>query len=429
VALAALPARPRLPTGAGLQLTLRPWVGAKALKARVGLVVLSGAGKTLYNHAGAPSYAPASTTKLLTTAAVLRQLGPDHRFLTSVYDADASRGASVVHTIVLRGGGDPLLASQKRLNRQVADKHLTRRQAAGTATIDDLARRTASALRGRGITRVRVRYDDHLFGPGVSSRWRKNYLTSGEVSRVSALTVDEGRAAAVGGLRVADPAGQAADLFAAGLRKNRLQVGRGTKRTTTPKHDPIASVTSPPLDRIAEHVLLTSDNDGAEMLLRQTAVARGWSATFLGGVKATRANLSALGLDLRGLKLYDGSGLSRSDRVPPHVLARLLTVAMSPSHPGLSATLSGLPVAGVSGTLVDRFHVVGTSGAGLVRAKTGTLDFVSGLAGIAQTADGAVLAFAFLANSLHADARPYEERVSALLTSCGCRQRPAGGGG
>jgi D-alanyl-D-alanine carboxypeptidase/D-alanyl-D-alanine-endopeptidase (penicillin-binding protein 4) len=395
----------------------------------VGVVVLAPDGSTLYDHAGAESYAPASTTKLLTSAAALRELGPDHRFSTSVYDADAAKGTSAIHTIVLRGGGDPLLSSRKKLDRQVADKQITRHQAAGLATIDDLARRTAKALRGHGIKRVRVRYDDRLFGPGISSRWRREYLSSGEVSRVSALTVDEGRAAPVGDLRVTDPAGHAADLLAAGLRRNGLRVSHGSKRSKAPGGAAIASVASPPLDRIVEHVLLTSDNDGAEMLLRQSAIARGRPATFLGGVKATRSSLAGLGLDLRGLKLYDGSGLSRSDRVPPSLLARLVTIAMSPNHPGLSAMLSGLPVAGVSGTLVNRFHVVGTNGAGLVRAKTGTLDFVSGLAGIAQTADGAVLAFAFLANSLHADARPYEDRVTALLTSCGCRKRPAGGGG
>jgi serine-type D-Ala-D-Ala carboxypeptidase/endopeptidase (penicillin-binding protein 4) len=202
-----------------------------------------------------------------------------------------------------------------------------------------------------------------------------------------------------------------------------------SKRAKAPNRAVLASVSSVPLDRIVEHVLLTSDNDGAEMLLRQTAIGRKQPATFVGGAKATRANLAALGLDVTGLRLVDGSGLSRSDRISPLLLAGVLAAAMSPTHPELAAVLSGLPVAGVNGTLADRFHVVGTAGAGLVRGKTGTLDFVSALAGIAQTSDGAVLAYAFLADRLHADARPYEERITALITSCGCRQRSAGGGG
>jgi D-alanyl-D-alanine carboxypeptidase/D-alanyl-D-alanine-endopeptidase (penicillin-binding protein 4) len=429
VALAALPARAKLPTPTALRPTLNPWVGAKALKPRVGFVALTAGGQAVYDHAGATSYVPASTTKLLTTAAALRQLGPGHRFVTSVYDADASDGADAIHTIVLLGGGDPLLSSRKVVARRVADKRFTRRTAAGLATIDDLAERTATALREQGISKVRVRFDDRLFGPGVSRHWHKNYLSSGEVSRVSALTVDQGRSAVTGDLRVADPAGRAANLFAAGLAKHRLKVIGGANRGRAPKRQPIASVTSPPLDRIVEHVLLTSDNDGAEMLLRQTAIDRGQPATFAGGAKATRASLSALGLGLSGLKLFDGSGLSPANRISPSLLTRLLATAMSSRHPELAAVLSGLPVAGVSGTLADRFHVVGTNGAGLVRGKTGTLNFVSALAGIAQTADGAVLAFAFLADSLHADARPYEERVTALLTACGCRKRPTGGGG
>lgn len=433
MALAALPASPKLPTATGLKTTLKKWVGAKALRPRVGVVVASSIGRTLYSHAGSTSYTPASATKLLTTAAALRQLGPGHRFTTSVYDTDAGASASsasgATHTIVLRGGGDPLLSSRKAVAAKVADKDISKRTAGGLATIDDLARRTTTALRERDITKVAVRFDDRLFGPGVSTHWRKNYVSTGEVSRVSALTVNQGRATTTGDRRVSGPARHAADLFAAGLRKNKVKVTGRSERAKAPDGKAIASVMSPPLDRIAEHVLLTSDNDAAEMLLRHTAVGRNQPATFAGGVKATKANLSALGLDLAGLKLFDGSGLSPSNRISPLLLARLVATAMSPSHPELAATLSGLPVAGVSGTLVDRFHVVGTSGAGLVRGKTGTLNFVSALAGIAQTADGAVLAYAFLADKLHADARPYEERVTALLTSCGCRQRAAGRGG
>ena len=430
MALAALPARPDLPTTAGLAKAVGKWVRAKALKPRVGVVVASSGGRTLYSHAGGKGYVPASATKLLTTAAALRQLGPGHRFTTSVYDADASSGSSATHTIVLRGGGDPLLSSRKAVAADVTDKDVSKRTAAGIATIDDLARRTATALRERGITKVRVRFDDRLFGPGVSPHWRENYISTGEVSKVSALTVDQGRKAVTGDLRVSSPAIHAADLFAAVLRKNSVTVTGRSERAKAPTgRAAIASVVSPPLDRIAEHVLLTSDNDAAEMLLRQTAIGRNQPPTFTGGVTATKANLSALGLDLAGLKLYDGSGLSPANRIPPLLLARLVATAMSPSHPELAATLSGLPVAGVSGTLRNRFHVVGTEGAGLVRGKTGTLNFVSALVGIAQTDDGAVLAYAFLADKLSADARPYEERVTALLTSCGCRQRAAGGGG
>jgi serine-type D-Ala-D-Ala carboxypeptidase/endopeptidase (penicillin-binding protein 4) len=429
IALAALPADPTLPTGTGLRKTIGTWVGAKELKPRVGVAVVSPDARLLFSHAGTTGYVPASTTKLLTTAAALRQLGTGHRFTTGVYDAGPTMAPSAAHTIVLRGGGDPLLSSRKAVAAQVAAKDVTKRSAARLATIEDLAGRTAAALRERGITKVRVRFDDRLFGPGVSAHWRKNYISTGEVSPVSALTVDQGRKSVTSDLRVARPALHAAGLFAAGLTKNGITVTGAPARAKTPKGPAIASVTSPPLDRMAEHVLLTSDNDAAEMLLRQTAIGRNQPATFAGGVRATRANLAALGLDLAGLKLYDGSGLSPSNRISPQLLARLIATAMSPGHPELAATLSGLPVAGVSGTLKDRFHVVGTNGAGLVRGKTGTLNFVSALAGIAQTADGAVLAFAFLADTLHADARPYEERVTALLTSCGCRQRAAGGGG
>jgi serine-type D-Ala-D-Ala carboxypeptidase/endopeptidase (penicillin-binding protein 4) len=145
-------------------------------------------------------------------------------------------------------------------------------------------------------------------------------------------------------------------------------------------------------------------------------------------VKAVTANLRELHLDVAGLRLYDGSGLARYNRATPRLLVTVIARAMATDHPELAAVLSGLPIAAVTGTLADRFHVVATEGAGIVRGKTGTLDFVSALVGIAQTADGAVLPYAFMANGLKADARPYADRISALLTTCGCRTYAAAGG-
>ena len=79
---------------------------------------------------------------------------------------------------------------------------------------------------------------------------------------------------------------------------------------------PIAEVSSAPLVQIVQHILEVSDNEGAEVLLRQVAIARGHAGSSVAGVAAVRATLAGLGLDLRGLRLYDGSGLSREDVVP-----------------------------------------------------------------------------------------------------------------
>jgi D-alanyl-D-alanine carboxypeptidase/D-alanyl-D-alanine-endopeptidase (penicillin-binding protein 4) len=85
--------------------------------------------------------------------------------------------------------------------------------------------------------------------------------------------------------------------------------------------------------------------------------------------------------------------------------------------------ITGMPVAGFSGTLSDRYAGPGTlAGAGTVRAKTGTLDNVNTLAGLAYDAQGRVLAFAFMANNVKNPAAAMDslDQMAATLASCGC---------
>jgi D-alanyl-D-alanine carboxypeptidase/D-alanyl-D-alanine-endopeptidase (penicillin-binding protein 4) len=125
------------------------------------------------------------------------------------------------------------------------------------------------------------------------------------------------------------------------------------------------------------------------------------------------------------MALYDGSGLSRRDRLPVGVLGQILATAASSRHPELRAVLTGLPVAGFSGTLEDRFDAgKAAAAAGVVRAKTGTLTGVGALAGVTRDADGRLLAFAFVAGDVPAGgsdrARAALDRAAAALAACGC---------
>ena len=111
---------------------------------------------------------------------------------------------------------------------------------------------------------------------------------------------------------------------------------------------------------------------------------------------------------------------------PAATFVRLLALAAGAAHPELSAVQTGLPVAAFNGTLVARFTVPpASSGAGVVRAKTGTLTGVTALAGTVQDREGRVLAFAFLADRIPADAvlsAPATlDEAAAVLAGCGCR--------
>ena len=398
---------------AALRAAVTPAVSAPVLGPHVGLVVHDPThGKQLLNLNGSDAFVPASTTKLFTVAAALAAIDPTTRFRTMVVSAGGSR------RIVLTGGGDPLLARRTPPAGPTVDGYPQ------PATLARLAAATARALDRRDVSSVRVGLDAALFaGPAASPAWEPDYLYN-VVSPITALWVDGGRAAD-SSERSRDPVLAAGAAFAAQLQRHGISVrGQPSAASAPANGQTLAFVESPPMAQIAEHILATSDNEAAEVLLRHVALASGRPASFTGGVTAVRQVLSRLGLELSRVRLYDGSGLSRHNRVPLHTLADLLDLATRQQE--LRPLLTGLPVAGFSGSLGYRFSADGTDAArGFVRAKTGTLSHVSLFAGSVRTASGTALTFALAADRVRlADttaAREAMDRVASALAACDCR--------
>jgi len=292
--------------------------------------------------------------------------------------------------------------------------------------LEKLARDTARSLRADGRTRVRLSYDDSLFrGPAVNPYWEPSYVPESIVSPVTALWVDEGRAVAGLAQRVPDPSLTAAQRFAQQLRAAGIAV-TGSLRSVRadPDAPELAAVASPPLQQIVQHVLEVSDNEGAEVLLRQSAIGAGKVGSSAAGTATVLATLDDLGVDTTDAAIRDGSGLARSNIVDVATLVQTLQAAADPVNPGLRSIVSTLPVAGFSGSLDYRFLLVAPAGLGQVRAKTGTLTGVHGLAGIATTRRGNVLAFAAIADDVPVprtlDARAQLDRIAAALATCRC---------
>ncbi len=362
---------------------------------------------------GGPAYSlggglatPASTTKIVTAAAALYALGGDHVFETAVV-RDGRR-------VVLVGGGDPLLAS-----RPADDSTYPER-----ADVVTLAERTARALRRQGIRTVTLGYDATLFtGPAVNPTWRADYIPDAVVSPTSALWVDEGRPASGFG-RVADPAAAAAEAFAAALARAGIKVRGAPEETAAPDVRPLATVTSAPLDQVVERVLLVSDNEAAEVLLRHVGLAEEGAGSTEAGRRGVRRILESQGISLRSSTLYDGSGLSRANRLDPRVLVDVLRLAADPEHPELRPVLTGLPVAGFTGSLTNRMDQGPPAGLGRVRAKTGTLTGVTSLAGIAADVDGNPMVFVLMADRVRRNrdyfARVAMDNAAASLGACYC---------
>ncbi len=395
---------------AKVERALAPYLRDEDLGKRVHVAVSAiGSGRSLYTY-GDPVAVPASTTKILTTAAALAAMGPDRVFTTRV--ATAPRGGR----IVLVGGGDPYLASGPDSDGTAYPLR---------ADVQTLARRTAKALTAQGRERVRLGYDTSLFaGPTENPRWEPDYVATDVVAPISPLWVDGGRSPSGFG-RVDDPALHAAEVFAAALRKSGIDVRTPPTPTTagTGWAD-LATVDSAPLDQIVERILEVSDNEGAEILAHQTGLAISGEGSFEAGARDALATLGRLGIDVAGTELYDGSGLSRDNRIPAAVLLAVLELAAAADHPELRSVVSGLPVAGFTGSLADRFEGEPAAGRGRVRAKTGTLSGISGLAGIATDLDGSTLAFVLVADRITLpdtlEARATLDDMAAALGACRC---------
>ncbi|WP_344564294.1 D-alanyl-D-alanine carboxypeptidase/D-alanyl-D-alanine endopeptidase [Streptomyces axinellae] len=390
------------PTASALADTLEPLLDDQSLGAvQHASVVDAVTGRQLFAQGAGQTATPASTIKLATAVAALTAAGENHRVATRV----VGKGDRVT----LVGGGDPTLTK---------------------GALADLAEETARTLRKRGVREVTLTYDlsrytgtrQHPIGPNEN------------LALVTPLMLNEGRLDKSDhgpAARTPDPSGQAAQEFA-----DRLS--RAGVRTTGPAESgqapgsarSLAVHKSPTLSALVERMLTNSDNDIAEALARQTALAKGEPASFKGAGRAVRSTLKRLGLPLKGTVFADGSGLDRADRVSPALLTQLLVRAGAPEEPALRPVLTGLPVAGFTGTLDARYGGErGAPGAGLVRAKTGTLTGVNTLAGTVVDADGRMLSFAFMTSGTTdpAAAQNSLDRLASTLANCGCRDSPSAG--
>ncbi len=399
------------PTASGVQAAVAAALADPVLAGGLAVSVVDAeTGEAVYERSAETPVLPASTAKIATALAVLTALPADRRLTTRVL-AGAAPGE-----VVLVGGGDPTLAGPAA--------RATYPEPARLAT---LAARVRSALGATPVRRVVV--DDALYaGDRLAPGWKPGYVTEGSVAEVMALMVDSGRVRPDRLRRADDPALAAGRTFAELLQPGaQVVVERGTAGAGAAE---LGAVVSPPVSALVERMLVRSDNDLAEALARQVALATGRPVSFAGASAALQDVLGDLlvevGASRDAVRLADGSGLSRLDRLRPAALTRLLAHAASGDAPRLAPVLTGLPVAGFDGTLALRYRTgAAVPAAGVVRAKTGTLNGVSALAGLVRTADGRLLAFDLTANAVPLGANRRAERaldaLAARIAACGCR--------
>ena len=363
-------------------------------------------GTELVDHQASAPLTPASSNKVLTAWASLSALGGSHRMETSAVLSGS--------TVTLVGGGDVLLAADAGDPSAVV----------GHAGLGDLARAAAAELTGQGVTSVSVTLDDTMFtGPTWNSGWESG--NEAWVAQIQPIMVDV-TAYSHTGAYPADPAMEAAQAFSQALSAAGITVtGEVTRAAAPAGATKLASVQSAPLADVLSVSIKASDNTMTEVEGRVLAAATGHEASFTGATQAVREQLQSDGFDVTGLTLLDSCGLAKGDKVPARLLAQIIVRAAG-ADGGTAGRdlLAALPVGALDGTLSDRY--AGTSAAGTVRAKTGSLDQTVSLTGTIVTTDGRLLAYSviidgFPEGGMWSARTAMDNDLIVPLSGCGCQ--------
>lgn len=426
-------------------------------------VASAATGEVLYERNASALLTPASTMKLFTSATALATLGRGYNFRTVVSTDDTSRGVAVIHgNLYLEGFGDPYLTSNdlRSIAAYLSKKGL--REVEGDVKGDESFFDHASACsteNGRDHSSIRLPHLSSLtvdlnvltvtltpakkrgaralvgFSAGssffkvvnrtscVSSRVRYRPSVKAIWTDNSCTIVIDGRMAVgsrsrIYNIPVRSPAYYAAALFRDYLQdegihiegKARVGTAAGKRRQLTENKDPIVPVLTA--------MNKESDNFAAEMVLRVLGAENGGSpGTAAKGVKVINDFLDDIGIPRSSHRIYDGSGMSHQNAVSANAFVGLLSYMYS-RRDLFDAFSRTLPSAGVDGTLQYRMN--GTEAAGNLRAKTGTLNSVTSLAGYVKSADEELLVFSITSQDFSSGRKRYmslQDRIGVALAS------------
>lgn len=441
-------------------------------RARVSILVVDlQTGARLYEKNPDLGLNPASNVKLVTTAAALALLGPEHRYVTRVYvDKGALKGRVVDGDLYLKGGGDPSLVTGDLYQLASDLRALGITKVTGGLVLDNTAfdrdelppafdqKDELAAFRAPGGA-MAINFGTYvvLARPGAgegdaahvaidppvpSIRLRSTATTAPGARNQLKLAIGQDRDGAIDVVvegtigkdaapteyryPVARPTEYAGEVFRLVLKQRGITVAKpGIRLAAAPENgERIALVRSQPLSVLVRAVNKLSNNYVAEHILK--TLDDHAPATFAGGLARVRAWLDAIAVPSAGLVLGNGSGLYDANRISAAQLVHLLGAVHRDFRYGADF-LASLPIAGVDGTLRNRMQEGRATR--FVRAKTGSLDGVVTLSGYAGAVGRPPLAFAILFNDLDlaaaGPARELGNQIAELLAG-EVAGRPAG---
>lgn len=459
----ALPVRARPEAPAELARSIDSIVSAPRFsRARWGIAVVSlDSGRTLYARDAGRLLIPASTAKLFTAALVLDRLGADQRTATRLLAKGPVRRGRLDGSLVLYGMGDPTLGTESSPNWAddlagqlvahgirhvhgdlVADDTYFAGPAIGSGwEVGDLLGAFAVPATALGVdenaawltlapgpdpgSAADVSLDPPEGIPAISSRLLTGapasredlnlYRPPGSDTLYAFGSLPAGSPARRLRLAMSDPARVAGEQLQAALGRHQVKLDGQVRVLHWPEDDSavasgatlVGDIASPPLGEILHRGLKRSQNLYLQNLLlmagvqaqtldaQPKAASAGFLTTETWGLRALRELLDRIGITPDQARLEEGSGLSRQNLVTAEAMVRLLQYLAA--QPYAASLRDMLPLAGVDGSLVHRMR--GTPAAGNVQAKTGSMTYVSALAGYATSATGEHLAFAIMLNN------------------------------
>lgn len=364
-------------------------------------------GSTIVSESGSAPLVPGSTMKIVVGAAALEVLGADTVFTTRVMATKNADGTFA--DLYLVGAGDPLLVRREYV---ASEKYATLHPTSLETLADLIVAAGVTSLSGR-IVGVDTILDSERFVPD----WPDSFHGV-EAGPLGALMANDG--AVVGQpVKPDDPALAAAAELAALMSARGVSAPGGTAHDVLPSGAvEVTSIDSAPVSSVVQEMLVNSDNNTAEILLKQIGLKTSGVGSTQAGIDAVNKKLAEWGVN--GQTVRDGSGLSSLNRLTCDGLVSLLDRFDSVLPPLLA-------VASESGTLREMF--LDTAAEGRLLAKTGTLSGVKALAGYLPVDGDGSVRFAFVMNRSGIDNRsayrPLWNRLAEGLSGARGTPRPS----
>jgi D-alanyl-D-alanine carboxypeptidase/D-alanyl-D-alanine-endopeptidase (penicillin-binding protein 4) len=421
----------------------------------------------IYEVNASTGLVPASVMKVVTTGTALAVLGPGYRFTTTLQHDGAKEGSTLNGNIYIRGNGDPTLGSETYGSsvEKVVNTWATAIQGLGVDSISGCIIGDAEAFErdmtpggwcwedvqsdyGAGPSGLSIHenqfsislngsgghvsmsytpkipgmklYNQCVCNPAIGKSYA--YVTGGPYQFERCVQGEvNGHLEARGS--IPDPALLCAQLLKQELEQRGIKVGdsattirlirlNGLKLESAGGRKVITSSSSASLRDLVYHTNQVSQNFYAETILRAIGhKQKGYGSTF-GGVSAVYAFWKNHNVDLQGMYMVDGSGLSRNNSITTKQLVSMLRVLAKDSVVFPSFYRS-LPVAGESGTI--RKLADSTAAEGNLRAKSGTMSRVRAYAGYVDTKSGKRMAFAMIGNNTQWELTEIRDKFEKLF--------------